>query len=80
MTIEIKNDITYIVANNGYFLSNGTIYGEIIVLGTTDSPNNYQEFPLSEMPIIEEPQPPQPEEIINTEITDSEALNIILFG
>lgn len=50
MTIKTEN-YTVITANEGYFLTNNNgIYGVEIILGKYDSPENYQELPLSQWP------------------------------
>lgn len=70
MNIETISGMTVISAENGYFLTNNNgIYGEKIYLGNSDSPENYEELPLEEYPVIEEP-----EEI---EILDSSNENIV---
>lgn len=72
MKIDVRDNIRYIMAENGNFLTNSemTIYGIEIVLGDIDSPDNYQERPLSEYPVIEETV-----ETIDTIDSDNEALN-----
>ncbi len=64
MNIETIGNMTVITSDEGYFLTNNNgIYGESIYLGTSDSPENYTELPMSEYPVIEEPEEPEiPEE------------------
>ena len=52
MTSEIKDGHILITAAEGYFLANAdkSIYGIGLWLGTNDSPDNYQEYPISEYP------------------------------
>ena len=51
MSIEETNGITTITADEGYFLTNNNgIFGETIILGSDDSPENYTQLPLSELP------------------------------
>ena len=51
MNIEETNGITTITADKGYFLTNNNgIFGETIILGSDDSPENYTQLPLSELP------------------------------
>lgn len=51
MSIEETNGITTITADEGYFLTNNNgIFGETIILGSDDSPENYAQLPLSELP------------------------------
>ena len=87
MTIDISNGYKKIIADTDYFLTNGTIWGTAIVLGVSDSEDNYQELPLSEMPVIDitEDSSSSDESIIDEiieeetdEISDEEALKIIL--
>lgn len=48
---------TIITAEDGYFLANSdmSLYGEKIVLGIYDSPENYSEYPMAEWPVADEP-------------------------
>lgn len=51
MSIEETNGITTITADEGYFLTNNNgIFGETIILGSDDSPENYTQLSLSELP------------------------------
>lgn len=62
MKTEKVGNHTIITAEEGYFLANEdmTVYGVTLSLGTNDSPENYTEHPLSEMPVIEEPEVLEP--------------------
>ena len=63
--MTIKNEqYQVLIADEGKFLANSdmTLYGTTIVLGDTDSPSNYTEHPIEEMPQPTEPEPePEPE-------------------
>lgn len=49
-----KREYTKIIANEGYFLTNHNgCYGTEIILGSEDSPENYEELPMSEWPVVE---------------------------
>lgn len=51
MSIEETNGIKTITADEGCFLTNNNgIFGETIILGSDDSPENYTQLPLSELP------------------------------
>ena len=39
-----------LLAEEGYFLTNGEIYCTHLFLGKYDSPSNWQEIPLEEVP------------------------------
>lgn len=39
---------TVIRASEGHKLTNGTSYGELVVLGVGDSPDNWHEIPIEE--------------------------------
>jgi len=68
MNIETINNNIVITAETGYFLTNNNgVYGESIYLGANDSPENYEELPMSEYPVIEEPEEPVEPENPNTE-------------
>lgn len=55
MTIQTINGNTVIKAAEGYFLTNSNnVFGEEIYLGSNDSPENYQELPMSEYPTFQE--------------------------
>ncbi len=46
MTIN-DNQLT---ANEGYMLTNGEVYASIVYLGIYDSPSNWHEIPIEEVP------------------------------
>ena len=46
MTI-IDNEL---IAQDGYVLTNGEVYAESVYLGIYDSPSNWHEIPIEEMP------------------------------
>lgn len=49
-----NHEYTKIIANEGYFLTNHNgCYGLEIILGSEDSPENYEELPMSEWPVVE---------------------------
>lgn len=64
MRTEVINGLTFVHADEGKFLTNGTLNAQSIVLGNTDSPENYIEKPMSEFP--------QPEENANEPLTPEE--------
>lgn len=60
MTITEKFGHQMITAGNGFFLRNRNsgLYGESIILGIYDRPENYDELPMSEYPeepVVEDP-------------------------
>lgn len=64
--MTIKNEqYQVLIADEGKFLANAdmSLYGTTIILGETDSPENYTERPLEEMP-----QPSEPEEMPELEV------------
>lgn len=72
MTIKTE-DYTIITASEGYFLTNNNgIYGVQIVLGKYDSPENYQELPLSQWPDDSESE----EDIIADQIEEARAAKL----
>jgi len=72
MKTQIHEYIT-ITAEDGYFLTNHNgLYGTEIVLGSNDSPENYEELPLSKWPEIENTQ--QVEESTQEEPTQEDKL------
>lgn len=62
MTQEIRDNHVLITASEGYFLANAdkSIYGIGLWLGTNDSPDNYQEYPLSDWPKTDDPEIEEP--------------------
>lgn len=60
MKIENKNGMVFITADEGMFLTNGTLNAIALVLGNTDTPANYTERPISEFPA--EPEQPLTDE------------------
>jgi len=60
MTTENKNGYVIIKADDGKFLANKdmTLYGFEIILGIYDSPDNYNELPVEQFPVIQEPDEP----------------------
>lgn len=60
MKIDNSKGYTVITADNGMFLTNENgLYGTEIILGDSDSPENYTELPLSEYPQELVPDEPQ---------------------
>lgn len=60
MKIDNSKGYTVITADNGMFLTNENgLYGTEIILGDSDSPENYTELPLSEYPQDTVPDDPQ---------------------
>lgn len=56
MTITTDNNgNTIITAAEGMFLKKGNCYGISILLGVGDTPESYEELPMSEFPVVEEP-------------------------
>lgn len=66
---------TIITAEDGYFLANSdmSLYGEKIVLGIYDSPENYSEYPMAEWPVADEPGDEPGEEPEESSVMDEEA-------
>jgi len=66
---------TIITAEDGYFLANSdmSLYGEKIVLGIYDSPENYSEYPMAEWPVTDEPGDEPGEEPEEQSVMDDEA-------
>ena len=66
---------TIITAEDGYFLANSdmSLYGETIVLGIYDSPENYSEYPMAEWPVADEPGDEPGEEPEESSVMDEEA-------
>lgn len=66
---------TIITAEDGYFLANSdmSLYGEKIVLGIYDSPENYSEYPMAEWPVTDEPGDEPGEEPEEQSAMDDEA-------
>ena len=46
-----NNELT---ADEGYILTNGECYSTYVVLGIYDSPSNWHEIPIEEVPIDEQ--------------------------
>lgn len=64
MKIDNSKGYTVITADNGMFLTNDNgLYGTEIILGDSDSPENYTELPLSEYPQELVPDDPQEERL-----------------
>lgn len=65
MRIENKNGLRFVYAEDGMFLTNGTLNAQAIVLGDTDAPENYTEKPMSEFPHPDsEPLTPEEQELL----------------
>ena len=45
--------LTTLVAEEGFTLTNGEVYGKQVYLGKYDSPSNWREIPDSEVPVEE---------------------------
>lgn len=65
---------TTITAEDGYFLANSdlTLYGEKIILGIYDSPENYTEYPIGEWPETEEDNNEQVDDELNDGLDDDQ--------
>ena len=49
-------EIITLQADKGKILTNGEIYSKQVYLGINDSPNNWWEIPIEEMPVEQEGQ------------------------
>ena len=50
MRTEVINGLVFVHADEGKFLTNGTLNATSLVLGNTDIPENYTEKPMAEFP------------------------------
>lgn len=58
MRTEVINGLVFVHADEGMFLTNGTLNAQSIVLGNEDSPENYTEKDMSEWPAEEDENTP----------------------
>ena len=73
MTKTIENGVVVLTADTGMKLTNGTAFGTVVRLGAGDSEANWREVTEAEADRMAEAD-------ADEEITDSEALDIIVNG
>lgn len=73
MKKTIENGVIVLTADDGMKLTNGEAFGTIVHLGVNDSADNWHE-------VTETEAEKMMEEVEKEEITDSEALSIIMGG
>lgn len=56
MTKEIRDNHVILTASEGYFLSDGHIYGISVSLGLDADESAFEELPIEQMPVVEEPE------------------------
>lgn len=53
MTKEIRDNHVVLTASEGYFLSDGHVYGISISLGLDADESAFEELPIEQMPVVE---------------------------